>query len=72
MSSDELFTRDEVLEGVPARRASALLYLIENRTAHLVAPSGQSMELFSTEEEVNARELAFLEAFSLVQFQARG
>ena len=40
MSSDPfggLFDRDELLAGLPARRANALLFLIESRTAHLVA-----------------------------------
>ena len=34
MSPDELFTRDEVLGGLPARRAATLLFLIESRGAH--------------------------------------
>ena len=39
MSSDELFSRQEALAGFPAKRASTLLFLIENRTAHLAARS---------------------------------
>src|SRR5918993_3628162 len=68
MSSDPfggLFDRDELLAGLPARRASALLFLIESRTAHLVARSRQATERFLTEEAAQERQLAFLEAFAL-------
>jgi amino acid permease len=60
-----LFDRDEVLAGLPARRASALLFLIESRTAQLVARSRRAMERFLTDEAAQERELAFLEAFAL-------
>ncbi len=60
-----LFDREELLAGLPARRASALLFLIESRTAHLVARSRRAMERFLTEEAAQERELAFLEAFAL-------
>lgn len=63
--SDGLFTRDEVLGGLPARRAAALLFLIESRTAHLVAQARQAMEYCLTEDAEQERELAFLEAFTL-------
>jgi hypothetical protein len=33
MTSDKLISREEVLAGLPARRASTLLFLIESRTA---------------------------------------
>ncbi|HEX2482292.1 MAG TPA: hypothetical protein VHQ69_10450, partial [Methylomirabilota bacterium] len=68
MSSDPfggLFDRDELLAGLPARRASALLFLIESRTAHLVARSRQATEWSLTEEAAQERQLAFLEAFAL-------
>lgn len=65
MSADKLFTREEVLGGLPARQAQTLLFLIESRTAHLVAQSQQAMEPFLTEETAQERDLAFLEAFSL-------
>ncbi len=58
-------TREELLGGLPARPASALLFAIESRTAHLVSRSQQAMELFVTEEAVEERELAFLEAFAM-------
>ena len=65
MPSDDVFTRDEVLGGLPAGRARTLLFLIESRTAHLVARSRQAMEMFPTEQAVAERDLAFLEAFTL-------
>jgi len=63
--NEKLFTREEVMAGLPARRARALLFLIESRTAHLVAQSRQTMERFLTEEAAEERDLAFLEAFAL-------
>jgi amino acid permease len=69
MSSDDEFggflDREAVLAGLPARRANTLLFLIESRTAHLVAKSRQAMERFLTQEGAEERELAFLEAFAL-------
>jgi len=60
-----LLDREELLEGLPAKRADALLFLIESRTASLVARSRRAMESFLTEEAAQERELAFLEAFAL-------
>ena len=69
MPSDDpfggLLDRETVLAGLPARRANTLLYLIESRTAHLVARSREAMELFLSEENAQQRKLAFLEAFAL-------
>ena len=67
MASDELFTRDEALGGLPAGRAATLLFLIESRTAHLVAQSRETLELFITEEMAKARDHVFLDAFKLGQ-----
>ena len=64
-SFERLFDRQEMLAGLPARRANALLFLIESRTAHLVARSRRATERFLTEEAAQERELAFLEAFAL-------
>ncbi|MEY2832357.1 MAG: hypothetical protein RLZZ574_1615, partial [Cyanobacteriota bacterium] len=64
MSSDELFSRQEALAGFPAKRASTLLFLIENRTAHLVA---RSLVDFSLTDTAAERDLAFIEAFTLGQ-----
>jgi amino acid permease len=60
-----LFDREELLAGLPARRANALLFLIESRTAHLVARSRRAMERFLTEDAAQERELAFLQDFAL-------
>jgi hypothetical protein len=65
MSSDELFSRQEALTGFPAKRASTLLFLIENRTAHLAARSQLDFSL--TESTAAARDIAFIEAFALGQ-----
>ncbi|NMG07805.1 hypothetical protein [Brasilonema sp. UFV-L1] len=64
MSSDEeLISREEVLAGFPARRANTLLFLIESRTAQIVARS--RVEFSLTEQAASERDLAFLEAFAL-------
>jgi amino acid permease len=66
VSADDLglLTREELLGGLPARRASTLLFAIESRTAHLVARSRQAMATFHTEKTAEAQERAFLEALS--------
>jgi amino acid permease len=65
VASDDLPTREEVLGGLPARRAQTLLFLIETRTAELVAHSRQAIERFRTQQADEERTLAFLEAFAL-------
>ena len=67
MPTDELFSREEALGGLPARRAGALLFLIESRAAYLAAQSRRAMERFLTEEAAKERDLAYLEAFSLAR-----
>jgi amino acid permease len=67
MASDDLLGPDEVLGGLPARRAATLLFLIESRTAHLVAQTRETLELFLTEEMAKERERVFLDAFKLGQ-----
>jgi len=65
MASDEtnLFPgREELLAGLPARRAGTLLFLIESRTAHLLAQSRRAMQRFATDDEES--ELEFFAAFS--------
>jgi amino acid permease len=67
MAADEMDTfpdRKELLAGLPTRRADTLLFLIESRTAHLVAQSRRAMEQFLTEADRDERELAFFEALS--------
>jgi hypothetical protein len=69
MPSDDpfggLLDRESVLAGMPARRANTLLYLIESRTAHLLARAQLDPDPFATEGGARERELAFLEAFAL-------
>ncbi|WP_257236224.1 hypothetical protein [Nostoc sp. 'Peltigera malacea cyanobiont' DB3992] len=62
-SDDELISWEEVLAGLPARRANTILFLIESRTAQIVARS--LLEFSLTEQAANERDLAFLEAFAL-------
>jgi amino acid permease len=63
MADDELISREEVLAGLPARRANTLLFLIESRTAQIVARS--RVEFSLTEQATQERDMAFLEAFAL-------
>jgi len=49
---------------MPARRAQILLFLIETRTAALVAQSRRAVERFLTEQAEKERNLAFFEAFA--------
>jgi amino acid permease len=64
MGSDAsaMFTRDELLGGLSARRATTALFAIENRTAHLMATAPQAVPIVLSERAATARERAFLEA----------
>jgi hypothetical protein len=42
LASNELFSREEALGGLPLRRASFLPFLIESRTARMVAHAQQA------------------------------
>lgn len=66
MPPDEpsFFSRDELLGGLPARRASTVLFAIEARTAHLVARSRRAMAWYETPRTSAERERAFLEAMA--------
>jgi amino acid permease len=67
MASDEMDRfpdRKDLLAGLPSRRADTILFLIESRTANLVAQSRRAMEQFVTEADHDERELAFFEALS--------
>jgi amino acid permease len=66
VSSDGLgmLTREELLGGLPARRASTLLFAIESRTAHLVARSRRAMARHRTERTAEEQERAFLGALA--------
>src|SRR5262250_3384780 len=65
MPTDELFTRDEALGGLPARRAATLLFLIESKSAHFEARERLDAEEFATEKAAQELDLAFIEAFAL-------
>lgn len=65
MSRDELLTKKEILGGLPAGRARTTLFLIESKTALLMARARQAMDVNLTEEGEHRRDLAFLEAFAL-------
>ncbi len=60
----ELFTRDEVLGGLPAKRASTLLFAIESRTAQLKLQARQEVTLYLTAKAVQETERAFLQAIA--------
>lgn len=64
MPSDSLFSREEVLGGLTAKRARTLLYLIESRSARLAAQARQAMTPFRFEQTAAEDELAFITAFS--------
>jgi hypothetical protein len=64
MSSDELFSRDEVLGGLPARRAASTLFLVESRAAYLADQARQSANFLVSEDVAQRRELGFVEAFN--------
>ena len=60
-----LFTREAVLGGLPARQLHTLLFLIESCAARLAARGQEATAELPSEQAAEARELAFLEAFSL-------
>jgi amino acid permease len=64
MTSDAsaMFSREELLGGLSARRATTVLFAIENRTAHLMASAPQAVPIVLSERAATARERAFLEA----------
>jgi amino acid permease len=64
MPSESLFSREEVLGGLTAKRARTLLYLIESRSARLAAQARQAMTLYRSEQAVAEDELAFITAFA--------
>jgi len=68
MPSDDLMvSREELLEGrlAPGRRAHALLFAIESRTAHLITLSQEEAAArYLTKKAVEERESVFLEALA--------
>lgn len=70
MGDDEFggfLDREQLLAGSPAKRAATLLFLIEARTARLVAQSRRRLERPLTDEAAQERALAFVEAFALAR-----
>lgn len=57
-----MFSREELLGGLPARRASTLLFAIESRTALLVARDRRAMASYETDRSAAEEESAFFSA----------
>ena len=66
MASDDsaLFSREGILGGLSARRATTLLFAIENRTAYLIVESPVAVPIVLSEQAATQRERAFLEALA--------
>lgn len=62
--SERAFSRAEVVAGLPARRATTLLFAIEGRTSRLLARSRTAMATYLTERGERERERAFLDALA--------
>ncbi len=58
------FSRGELLDGLPARRASTILFAIESRTATLVSRARDAMASYLNDRTAREREAAFLEAMA--------
>jgi hypothetical protein len=69
MPADEFdfLDRERLLGGASAKRAAALLFLIESRTARVTIQARRRTESFLTEDAAGERALAFVEAFSLAR-----
>lgn len=61
---DFVLSREDLLEGLPARRASTLLFAIESRTAQLVAREHQETAVYLAEAATTRPEQLFLEALA--------
>lgn len=64
-SAQGFFSAQELLGGLPSKRASMALFAIENRTARLAVQSQAAMALYLTETAAKEREKAFLDALAL-------
>jgi amino acid permease len=60
----DFFSREELLEGLPARRAGTILFAIESRTAYLAAQSRQAAARYVPPKTAEAHEQAFLQALA--------
>lgn len=70
MSSDALFSREEVTAGLSGKRAAALLYMIESRTAQRLEESRQAAGRCMI-EGAYSREQIFLESFAIGKKKSR-
>ncbi len=65
ITDDSVFlSREELFGGLPAKRASTLLFAIESRTAYLVARSKRAMARFMTEKTAEEQDRAFVNAIA--------
>src|SRR5262245_46846605 len=60
--SEKMFSREALLGGLPARRASTILFAIESRTAALVRSNRVNRAAYVSERSVAEREQEFLAA----------
>ena len=63
-NESSFFGGQNLLDGMPSRRAGAILYAIEGRTAQLVAQSRQALASYLTEKTAAEKERAFLSAIA--------
>ena len=64
MSGGFSLSREELLGGMPARRASTILFAIENLTLQLVARSRRALARYQPAESARDRERQFIDAVS--------
>ncbi len=64
MATNDFISREEVLGGLPAKKARTLLFLIEGRVGLLKSRANHAMDPFESGEMARERDMAFIEAFS--------
>lgn len=64
LSESSFFGGQDILDGMPLRRAGTILFAIEERTAQLVAQSRQALASYLTEKTAAEKEQAFLAAIA--------
>lgn len=63
-NESSFFGGQNILDGMPLRRAGTILFAIEGRTAQLVAQSRQALASYLTEKTAAEKEQAFLSAIA--------
>ncbi len=63
-NDSSFFGGQNLLDGMPLRRAGTILFAIEGRTAQLVAQSRQALASYLTEKTAAEKEQAFLSAIA--------